>query len=384
MRPPHRNHRARLIQLSLWLLLLFGLPLCCRAAESDLDVPEELKLPSFWVKSFDLRAWSGYKDNVLLSDFNIIDSPFVAGGLDLMFYRLPVDGWEYLLLSSAEYVRYLSAPEVDQEATAIAQAQVTRTLTEDWKLGLSGDYVYFNQVLDSSAFPEVLTSVPLQGHGFTLRPSLHRNLGKGWWLELQVPGTRQLFDRFVDDYWETGPQLSFGRAYGRSSELTATYQFANRWHDTREPRDAAGLLEPGRTLQFYQHELSVAWRQHWDADRRWRTVTKVSLQRNEDNGGGYYDYWRPQISEQLRYQAKTWEIQAEARISYYHYDRQPIEDPGSPTREKTYLRFNLRAEKTLLKSLKAFVQFENEQALSNLDIDRYNANTVSAGVDWEF
>jgi hypothetical protein len=341
-------------------------------------------MPSLWVKSVDLRLWSGYKDNVLLSDRNQIGSPFVAGGLDLMFYRLPVNGWEYLILSSSEYWRYLSASKVDQEATAIAQAQVTKTLAERWKLGLAGEYVYFNQVFDSSAFPDLFSSVQVQGHSFTLRPSLRRDLDRGYRLELEVPVNRQEFDQFIDDYWQTGPMFTFGREFGNKSDLSLTYQFDDRFHDTREARDDAGLLEPGRKLQFSQHELALNGRQFWDPGRHWRTLSKLSLQRNEDNGGGYYDYWRPQLSEQLRYQAATWELRAEARISYYHYDRQPIANLGSPTREKTYLRFNLRAEKTLRKSLKAFAQFEHEEALSNLDIDRYSANTFSAGIDWEF
>jgi hypothetical protein len=382
MRSADRNpHALRVTLRLLWLLPIY---LPGHVFAGEWDIPQDLKLPSLWVRSVDARLWSGYKDNVLLADRNLIGSPFLAGGLDMTFFRLPVNGWEYLFLTSAEYVRYLSASNVDQEVTVILQGQATKTLGQDWKLGLSGEYVYFNQVFDSSAFQDVFSSVQVQGHNFTLRPSVRKDFGQGYRLELQLPATRQEFDQFIDDYWEAGPKLIFGREYGRKSDISVAYQFGDRIHDTREARDRAGLLESGSKLQFYQHELSAVWRQHWDAERHWRTVSKLSLQRNDDNGGGYYDYWRPQFSEQIRFQAKSWEVRAEARVSYYHYDSQPIAELGSPTRAKTYLRFNLRAEKSLSKSLKAFAQFEHEEALSNLDIDRYHANTFSAGIDWEF
>jgi hypothetical protein len=382
MRLPHRYARSLLCALGLLVQLSIWLPRPVCAEEPD--IPEDLKLPSLWVKSIDPRLWAGYKDNVLLSAYNVMGSPFVAGGLDLTFYRLPVNGWEYLFLTSAEYVRYFSASKVDQEATAIVQAQATKTFAEHWKTGISAEYVYFNEVVDSSAFPEVLTSMPVQGHSFTVRPSMGRDFGTGYRLELELPTTRQLFEEFIDDYWEVGPKLTFAREYGHKSEFNMSYQFGDRLHDTREARDAAGVLVSGRELEFYEHELSFIWRHKWDAARHWRTLTKLALQRNEDNGGGYYDYWRPLISEQLRYEAMTWAVRAEARISYYGYDHQPIAELGSAVRQKTYLRFNVRGEKTLTKSMRVFAQFEHDQALSNLKIDRYDANTFSAGLDWQF
>jgi hypothetical protein len=321
---------------------------------------------------------------VLLSELHVVGSPFIAGGLDLTLYRIPVDGWEYLFLSSGDYVRYFDVSAVPHEATAIVEGQVTKTLGQSWKLGLTAEYVYFDQVLDSSVFPEVFTSVPVQGNGFTIRPSLRKDLGQGYRLELEVPATRQIFDQFIDNYWEAGPKLTFDKEYGRKSDLAISYQFTDRLHDTREARDTAGDLLAGSRLEFYMHELAVAWRQHWGYALHWRTQTKIALQRNWDNGGGYYNYWRPLVSEQLRYQRPSWEVRAEARVSYYNYDHELIGLPGSPTREVTYLRFNLRAERTLFKSLKGFVQYEHEQALSNQLLDRYTANTVSAGVDWEF
>ena len=218
----------------------------------------------------------------------------------------------------------------------------------------------------------------------TIRPSVGRAFSNGSRLELELPGTRQLFDDYIDDFWEANAKLSWIKPFGRKAELSFSYQFGQRLHDTREVRDAQGRVEPGEGLVFYEHEITAAWRQYWDVDRRWRTTTKLTLQRNEDNGGGYYDYWRPYLSEQLRYQSKAWELRAEARVSYYNYDRQRIDGAESDLRTKTYVRFGLRAERKLTKSVKLFGLYEHERALSNLSFDRYTVNTISGGVAWEY
>jgi hypothetical protein len=350
----------------------------------DLGIPDDLKLPSPWINSYEPRLFAGYKDNVLLSDQNIVASPFVGAGLDLTFFRLPISGWEFMFLSSAEYYRYLSAGTVHQEATAIAQGQVHRELGHGWKVGLTAEYLYFNQVFDSSAFQELISSVPVQGHSFTVRPTMTKDFGQGYRAELEIPATRQLFDQFIDNYWEVGPKLIVGREYGNKSDIAISYQFRDRLHDSWQARDVNGNVEPGRGLQFYLQELAATWRHYWDADRHWRTVTKLSVERNDDNGGEYYAYLRPLFSEQLRYDAKTWQVSLEGRVAHYAYDHERIGDPGTDIRARSYFRISLRGERHLTKALKAFAQYEFERTISNLDIDRYTVNTIYGGLSYEW
>lgn len=348
------------------------------------DESDDLKLPSPWVRTIDGRIWSGYKDNVLLGNQNQIASPFVAGGLDLMWIRLPIDSWEALFLFSGDYTRYVSEQQVDKEANVLAEAQAKKSLGDGWKIGLSAEYVYFNQVFDNSIVSTQFVALPVEGHGLTLRPSVLKNLGRGYRLELELPATRQWFGQFIDNYWEVGPKLSFGREYGRKSDISVSYEFDDRIHDTREARDSAGNLIAGKGLQFWQHELSSSWRQQWGNSNHWRTVTRLSLQFNQDNGDGYYEFLRPLVSEQIRYRAPSWELRAEARLSYYGYAYQRIGDLTSPLRHKSYIRWNVRGEKSLTKNLKLFAQYEYETAISNIKIDEYDVNTISGGVEWEF
>jgi hypothetical protein len=377
MRPLNRDIR-RLATASLSLISFL---LC---TPRSIALTNDLPSLSFWVQSYEARVWAGYKDNVLLSHRETVSSPLVAGGLDLMFFRLPVNGWEYLFLTSADYTRYISGREAEQEAVAFAQAQAKKAFWEVWRSGLSAEYFYFNQVFDTSVFQERLGALHVQGHSFVLRPSLGRELGSGYRLDLELPATRQIFQEFIDGYWEVGPKLTLAREYGRKSSLSGIYQFSQRLHDTRQARDADGQIQPGRQLEFNLHELGAIWRHFWGQDRSWRAVTRLSLQRNFDNGGGYYDYLRPLISEQIRYQGQRWGASLEGRLSHFAYEQQRIADPDASKRARTLLRLILRGEKSLPKSWKTFAQYELERALSNLDIDRYTAHTISAGLSREF
>src|SRR5258708_4020187 len=86
------------------------------AAESEVPDPNFEKAPR-WDNTFNLKTWAGYKDNVLFSHEHAVDSPLVAAGLDALLWRLPENGWEYLILGSGEYIRYLPGQQVDKEVT---------------------------------------------------------------------------------------------------------------------------------------------------------------------------------------------------------------------------------------------------------------------------
>jgi hypothetical protein len=339
--------------------------------------------PPHWSNTYNVRSWFGFKDNVLLGRNAAMESPFIAGGLDALLWRLPVNGWEYLFLATGDYIRYLPGEEVNKEVTLIAQAQIKKHFAESWTGGTGFEYIYFDQVFDNSTLERDLASIQVQAHGLTLRPSVRKEFKKNW-LELELPLSRQDFKEIIDDYWEGGPKVTWARQYGGKSEFSLSYELNNRFHDTREIRSADGSRVPGTHLEFLQHEIAAGVRHHWDQAQHWRTVTRAKLERNQDNGSGYYDYWRPQLSQQIRFQTKTWQVKTEAKISYYHYDFQPISETDSSARRKTNLLLGLRGERTLFNSLKVFAEYEHDRSISNLDFDGYKANTIMAGVDWEF
>jgi hypothetical protein len=352
------------------------------------EIPElEVPLPSKWDNTYNVRFWSGYKDNVLLGKQFIEASPFVGAGVDLMFFRMPLDGTEFYLFATGDYSHFLSAREVDKEAIAIAQARLKREFGEVWSAAATLQYFYYDQVFDVSALDRELvefSTLQLQAHNIGIRPSIRRDFERPYWLELELGADRQIFVEVLDNYWQAGPKLTLGRKYGHRSELALSYELRKRLYDTRFARDRQGLVIPATSLKLDQHEVSLSLRHFWDAERRWRTVTRASVERNTDSGPGYYDYFRYRLSQQLRYRKNDWEIQGDVRLSHYDYDFQTVSLTDLARRWKTNAGFGVRGEKTFYKTLKGFLRYDHEQSISNLFSDEYVVNTVMAGVDWEF
>ena len=356
---------------------------CLQLSAAEITDAELAQL-SRWDNTFNLKGWSGFRDNILFSNKDRVESPFVATGLDMLLWRLPENGWEVLVLGSGEYLRYLSAPRVQKEATAIGQLQVHKRLAKVWKLGMSAEYLYFDQVFDNSTVDRDARAVQVQAHTFTIRPSVRREFSNRYFGEVEASLSRQDFKSIVDDEWQVATKAALGWNLGTGSELSCGLQITDRQFDTREPRDARGLLVSGKSLEFTQHEAFASWRQTWDTAQHWRTVTRLNFQRNNDNDSGYYDYNRFRLSQQLRYTSSRWQVRAEAKLTYYQYDLQPVSSTDLSLRRKTIVQGTIRGERQLIGSLKAFAEFEHERSLSNLVPDAYRANTILAGLEWDF
>lgn len=341
------------------------------------------KIPR-WDTTINVKSWAGYKDNVLFSHQQPRDSAFLAAGLDLFLWRLPENGREFLLIGSGEYLRYLPGNIAEDESFALLQAQVSQDLASNWKAGLSVESLYFDQVVDVSVIERTLNVAQVEGLTYTVRPKLRRSLSRGWFAESDFFLTRQEYAAIVDDEWQPGASLTVGRSYGVRSELSLKYEIEERRFDSRTPRTTSGIPLPGASLEFLQHEISANWRQNWGEPRHWRTLTRASYLTSSDHGSGYYDYSRWRISQQLRYEADSWNVRAEVKLTRYEYDFQPADPGDSSPRKKTVLQVNLRGEKKLTQSLKAFCEYEYQRSAANLDVEDYRSNTVFAGVDWEF
>ncbi|MCL5096093.1 MAG: hypothetical protein M1608_00880 [Candidatus Omnitrophica bacterium] len=343
-------------------------------------------LPLFllWDKTINLRAGFGYKDNVLLSHQNAKASPFVASGLDVMVFRLPTSGTQFYWFLTGDDLRYLCSPGVDKEDTLISQAELKKEFSHTWQGALDLQYLYQNQVFDASLTEAEFFTVKAQGHRLTLYPWVQHTIGQSNRVELQWNVSRQFFDEPLDSYWEVGPRIAVGRSYGYQSDLALSYEILDRPYDHRRQAEPDGTSIPNESLSFLQQEVAIALQHSWDPARHWRTLTKLSYLNNADNGSGYYDFDRFQLSQRLSYRVRDWVISAQVRLSQYNFDIQPISDTDTSHRQKTYLSFTIHGEVKIIESLKWYADFEYENSLSNLAFDEYQANTISSGVDWEF
>jgi hypothetical protein len=348
---------------------------------------EPLALPpdiSLWDKSLNLRVGLGYKDNLLLSDLNHEESPFVSTEVEATLLRLPVDGTQVLAFVSAEDTRYWNGHRLPKEQLFFGQVQVKREFARDWNFGLTAQAIYNDTVFDASITETNLTPVPAVSYSFKAAPFLRRDFGKKYWVELEFGVNRQYFTESLDDYWEIGPKITVGRNYGNRSSIAFSYLFNQRSYDDRTPVNLDQSPVPGKTLEYWRHELELAIQHNWDKERRWRMTTGVGWEYNEDNGSGYFNYFHYRVYQQVRYVAKLWELKAQARFNPYYYPNQFATTDSSDKRYKNILTLNLRGERKLTQKIKLFAEYEYEQAYSNETLSEYQANRVIGGIDWEF
>jgi len=383
-----RDHYERsAIAVFICVLLFVSFPLMLPAADIDL-IPENISLLDeslAWDKSFDIRTGVGYKDNVLLRHSNPPGSPFVASGLDASVIRLPIDGLQFYFFFTGDDYRYWhDEAGVDKEEVAIAVSEVQKDFGNGWNAGLNFEYAYQNQVLDVSSIDRDLSTAKVQGHRFTPRPFLRRDLTENWWMKLEWVATRQIFRQPLDSWWQVGPKFSLGHEFGNHSQVSIDYEVGRQFADTRTEATASGDPIPGTSLNPLIIRMALEWRQTWDANRHWRTTTKLVFDDFDDTGSRYFSFYRYQVSEQLRFQSKGWELSGKVTGSYYDFPVQAVSDTDPSKFQKAYLSVNLRAERTLTSFLKLFAEYEIEHARSNQPLDRYRVNTISGGMDWQF
>lgn len=338
-----------------------------------------------WDENVVLRAGFGYKDNVLLAPNSREGSSFFTAGLDLTIYRLPLDGWEANFSIVGDNVRYLRSPGgLRGEDLFITSAQVQKYFGGVWRSGLELRYSYIDQVLEEFLIAGGAQAVEAKGNTLALRPFLRRDLSHNWWVQLEAPLAREWWQTPLDSSWRFGGQAILGFSYGRHSQVTLTGGDIYIPHDQWLARDALGNEIAGRRLTVWREVAELKWEQQWDATNHWSTTTRLGFNHSRDNGGGYFDYYRYYLSEELRFHTKDWELKASGGLSYYYFPIQTIGTPPAPTLHLISLDVIVRLERRIYKTLRCFAAFEFEQAASNDPSAEYRDHIESGGLSWEF
>lgn len=353
----------------------------------SLEAAEKLTLPegfSLWRKSASLRVGVGYKDNVTLSSFDPKGSAFEMTSVDAMLFRLPWNDWQFNLMAMGSDARYLNKSiGIDTEQNAAATAQLTWFLGQNWRAVSTLQYIYMNQVMDVSATYGTAARQQVLGHGLIFKEGVRMDAGK-YWVEINLSGSRYFFREPLDSYWQAGPQLTLGRSYGHGSEVSLSYQASPVLYDSRQQTDLTGQPVTGTHLRYLPQTTEVSWLHYWDQKRRWRSTTRLSFEASQDNGSGYFDYQQYRFTEQLRYRASGWEFSAQASLAYYDFPHQPVSTTDSRARHRSGFLATLRGEKSLSKHWRVYAAYDYERSFSNLDVEQYEANIVSGGIEFAF
>lgn len=341
------------------------------------------KVPSLgallWDASLSLRTWGGFSDNPRMSSLNPEGSPLAGFGGEFLLLRIPVDGWEAAFFALVEQVEY-SVVGFDPETVALVNARLRRTWTDGWSVGGGIEYFFLRQVFDASDIVGLPVIVRARGNTLSVRPSVAKEWGAGWKLELELEASRQWLDEPLDSFQDSGPRLTWTRSWGSQSDLGLSYRYRRRVFDDRFPLDADGLPMEG-DLAFHQHEFEVPWHRGWDQAGRWRTTVRAGFLESIDSGGGFYDYHRVLLAGLVRYVRKPVELRAEARSRWYLYPVQTSRTGDDTLRRRSDLDLSARAEWTVRKGLRVFAEYEFEMSDENLVASDYRVNTAFGGVE---
>ena len=354
------------------------------AAQAYPTEPETL-LPT-WDRSLTLKTAGGYKDNVGLSHSFPESSALFRSTLEAVATQLPVDADLFSFVLTGEDTRYPQSKNVDHEDFLVARGEYRHFWANDWQAALALEGLYLDQVLDLSVTQQRTNAFPVRGGGISARPSARRDLSADIWLTLEAGASRNLLNPPLDDFWDVGPKIILGRTYGNGSEMAASYEFVHRGYDSELARDASGVIDTNQPSirQAFLHEVAGVWKHYWDADGHWRSTTKIGYQHSADHFSGYFDYERYQLGHQVRFRWQPWEISVEGRLTHYDFPVQTVGGEGTPKRRRSEYLVNVRAERSLGRHLRLMAEYDYEHTDSNLAVDQYAVNTVSAGVGWEF
>jgi hypothetical protein len=338
-----------------------------------------------WDKDVVLRTGVGYKDNVLLAPSGGEGSGFVSSGLDLTLFRLPLDGWEFNLTMVGEDVRYFRKPAgLSGEDLFLSSAQLQRYFRSAWRVGLEVRYSYVDQVLQEVLSVGGFRTIEAKGNTLGVRPFVRRELSTNWWVQLEAPLARDWWQAPLDASWKWGGQAGLGFSYGTHSQVVLEGGGSYLPHDEWLARDPAGIELTGKKLALWREVAELKWDQHFGAKEHWSTVSRLGFTHSRDNGGGFYDFNRYYVSQELRYHTSDWELKGSAGFSYYQFPVQTIATPPAPTLHLGTFHVNFRAERRIYKSFRSFATYEFEQTDSNDPASQYAYHLWAGGVSWEF
>ncbi|MGO8675483.1 MAG: hypothetical protein ACLQVX_06395 [Limisphaerales bacterium] len=384
----HRNRRqAWNCRLALVALLAAGSGLGAFLSYGQEPLPPDLTNDfkvHLWNYGADMRGLMGYKENVFLSHTNRQDSPFWDSGGDFLFYRLPSGNWSLNGLLSGDDIRYFGGQSPTHEETALAVAQATGSFGEHWTSTLGANYAYQDQVMDLNAIePGQAGTGRVIGNTFTTRSSARGQYAPGW-AELGMDGTRQLLQSPLDSYWQFGPKLSLGHAFGPRDDLTLSYLWTRLSYDHDPDLDPRGNILTNTHLVLASQTLQLAWRRAWDERSRWRSTLTASYGFDQDNASGFFDRDQYSLASKLEYRAGAWSLSASTTAGAAQYPVQTVPLDGHDHRSKLWFSARARAEWRLTKMLKLQANFSFDRAFSNLDIDDYFTHTISIGAEFQF
>ena len=343
----------------------------------------DLELPT-WEFEGTLSGSLGYKDNILLQPVPTESSAFWRTGLELFLWRLPKGKTEFILLFDAADVRYFSTEETDGEQVAFLHGAFN-WLTTDWsKLGIKGQVIYQDQVLDMSANESEPYIGQVQVFSYTFDPEWEVSLTRD--LTVAVTGLARA-DRFregPDDFDDLGGRIGVGYRMGLWGELDLRLSALQRDYATRFQYTAGGRPILGSKLSVDQKAGELRFKIGVSSDARWAFRTKLAWLEQRDNGSSYFDYNRATLGLELGWRPGPWRFTLGADFHHYEYLTQTVWVGELESRQKDDFYGRFLTERRLTESLSWQLEAEWESSQTNDVYGTYDATSIFTGVSWTF
>lgn len=341
-----------------------------------------------WVWGVTVRAGAEWRDNVLLSPVSPTARTLLRSQLESYLWRRPAGQWEWLGFLNGDVGRLLDPlPELAGEQEWFAHAEGRWTPRPGWRVSLTAQSYYQDQVLDLSATEteRFVARMRVRGWrgGADLTVPLPRDLA---WV-LGGKAHRSDYADFLEDFTEeeghTALRWRSDRGEGRSLMVALDWSERRRTHPDRNQYTAGGRPLPGTQLKFRMNEARLETklvRGNWSG-----SLAIVGLS-NRDLASRYFNYTEQGAQLTLERATPTWRVAVEVGGSRSRYDVQTVGigfDP--PLRRRDHREMRLRVERVLSPRWSLFADVSEERSRENEAGGTYRARLLALGLSrtWE-
>ncbi len=363
---------------------------------ADASVPRDDAIapppePPRWLFQSKIGLAVGYQRNLLCSAFSDLDSAVVYGEGDLSLLNVRRTQQRYTAIGRYTRTHFLDDSSVQDEDILFLLGEADFRWHDDWWLGATTSYFSAHQPFDD---PEVAdldgASTPLHFRQWALAPRLLWEPSEehqwSFALGLQEEWTDGLdFESQDNSQWFA--RLGYTFQPNSRHRWRLDYHYAETDYDERTTREPNGVSQ-GRSLETRTHDWQMSYRHTWHLRHahRWRTEARLRAYRQEDvNGGGYDDYWRMEARARLSWQYGGGSaLSADLRYGHYEYDSREVSFLDPERRSRSYLAGSLTWEHRLSANTSWWMRYDFRENDGNKALDRYDTQTLYAGLRWHF
>ncbi len=277
-----------------------------------------------WVGDVSLESRIYWLQNALQSPFLLQNRP----AQKILFstfshYHFPwLDEASLTILSDASYLYLLDGEDWRDEFLVFVLVKWDQPLCPDWQWNTQSTITTLQQPFDITDLREdrAQTAV-VRGSSLLTKVGLDWQSAGSWRGQLLWQGDRNWYQDARENYGTIGSRLEVGCNLSKNCQLTAWSFLSERMYDDRKIRFANG--ERGTSsLRYKILQSQVHWKQVWRKQTRgWHLSTTAALDflRQDDNGGGYYNYDRWGGGFSMNVSHSSWRLHLDARNRYYDY-----------------------------------------------------------------